>query len=71
MKRKALIECMAYINEQNKKYKRITHFIVSEASRISRPDNVAEAFMLEEEIKATGVKIIKVDSSGMDETTDE
>jgi len=39
--------------------------------KISRPDNIAEAFTLEERIKSYGVEIIKVDSPWLDESTDE
>ena len=49
----------------------ITHFVVTEASRLSRPQDIAEAFILEERISSLGVKIIKVDSPGIDESTDE
>ncbi len=45
--------------------------MVSEASRISRPDDIAEAFMMEESIKSTGVKIVSLDMPGIDESTDE
>ena len=69
--RKEFNNCLAYLEEQNKKYQKITHFVVSEASRISRPDDIAEAFMMEEAIKSTGVKIISLDMPGIDESTDE
>ena len=49
----------------------ITHFVVTEASRLSRPQDIAAAFKLEERISSLGVKIIKVDSPGIDESTDE
>jgi len=44
---------------------------VSEASRISRPDNIVAAFTLEEQIKSYGVEIIKVDSPNINEETHE
>jgi len=61
MNRKELNACLKYLDEQNKKFTKITHFVVSEASRISRPDDITEAFLLESSIKATGVKIISLD----------
>ena len=70
-KREQFDACMKYLEEQNKKYLKITHFVVSEASRISRPDDIAEAFMMEAAIKSTGVKIISLDMPGIDESTDE
>lgn len=53
MSRKEFDACIAYLDEQNKKYTKITHFVVSEASRISRPDDIVEAFTMEASIKAT------------------
>lgn len=69
--RKQFNKCLAYLEEQNKKYQKITHFIVSEASRISRPDDISEAFMMEASIKATWVKIVSLDMPWIDENTDE
>lgn len=71
MSRKEFDACIAYLDEQNKKYTKITHFVVSEASRISRPDDIVEAFTMEASIKATWVKIITLDMPWIDESTDE
>jgi len=71
MQRKELDNCINYLEEQNKKMLKITHFVVSEASRISRPDDIVEAFTLEARIKSTGVKIVTLDMPGIDESTDE
>ena len=53
MNRKEFNACLSYLDEQNKKYSKVTHFVVSEASRISRPDDITEAFIMEASIKAT------------------
>jgi len=53
MSRKEFDSCMKYLEEQNKKFQKVSHFVVSEASRISRPDDIAEAFMMEANIKST------------------
>jgi DNA invertase Pin-like site-specific DNA recombinase len=52
LERKEFNKCLKHLEQQNKKYTKITHFVVSEASRISRPDDIAEAFTLEERIKS-------------------
>jgi len=69
--RPALNECIQYIKKQNSTIKRISHFVITEASRLSRPEDIAEAFQLEDRISSLGVKIVKVDSPGVDENTDE
>ncbi len=69
--RKALRELLTYLQEQNKKYIKITHFVVSEASRISRPNDIAEAFTIEAEIKSHWVEIIRLDAPSIDDSTDE
>lgn len=69
--RKALRELLNHLKDKNKKYAKITHLIVSEASRISRPDNLSEALTIEAEIESYWVKIIKLDSPTLDNWTDE
>lgn len=69
--RKEFQKALSYLNEQNKVFTNITHFIVTEASRISRPEDIAQAFIMEEKIKSYGVDIIKVDTPGLDDNTDE
>jgi len=71
IQRKELGNLLEYLKHENRTYSKITHFVVSEASRISRPENIAEAFMLEAKIKSFGVEIVKLDSPWIDETTDE
>jgi len=71
LNRKEFKKCLSYIEDQNKHENQISHFVVSEASRISRPDNISEALMVEEQIKWYGVEIVKVDSPWIDENTDE
>jgi len=41
-----------YIKEQNRKQKTISHFVITEASRLSRPEDIAEAFQLEDSISS-------------------
>jgi len=69
--RPALYDCINYIKQQNRKQLVITHFVISEASRLSRPEDIAVAFQLEDRISSLGVKIIKVDSPEIDDSTDE
>lgn len=69
--RKVLRELLNYLQEKNKKYKKVTHFVVSEASRISRPNDIAEAFSIEAEIKSHWVDIIRLDAPSIDDSTDE
>lgn len=69
--RKEFNNCLKYLEKENNKAPIITHFVVSEASRISRPDNIVAAFTLEEQIKSFGVEIVKVDSPNINENTHE
>ena len=69
--RKELRRLINYLKEQNKKYKKISHFVVSEASRISRPDDIAEAFAIEAEIQSHWVNIVRLDAPNIDDSTDE
>ncbi len=38
--RKALNECITYLRQMNSKQVKITHLVVTEASRLSRPDDI-------------------------------
>lgn len=69
--RKEFNKCLDYLKKQSKWPKPITHFVVSEASRISRPDNIVTAFTLEEQIKSFWVEIVKVNSANIDDNTHE
>ena len=69
--RKALRELLTYLQEKNNKYINIGYFVVSEASRISRPNDIAEAFTIEAEIKSHWVEIIRLDAPSIDDSTDE
>ena len=70
LNRKALNECIAYIKKSNEKSITITHLVITEASRLSRLDDISEAFALEKRITTLGVKIVKVDSPWVDEESD-
>lgn len=70
MDRKAMSEAMAFLKQENKKYTKIHYFIVTDADRIARPDDIAQAFTLEQDIEALGVKIITVNNK-RDTETDE
>lgn len=62
MDRKAINEAIKYLEKENKKYNKIHYFVVTDADRIARPDDIAEAFTLEQNIEGVGVKIITVNN---------
>lgn len=62
MDRKAINEAIKYLEKENKKYTKIHYFVVTDADRIARPDDIAEAFTLEQNIEGVGVKIITVNN---------
>lgn len=68
--REAFNECVAYLGQMNKKFKRITHFVCRDLSRISRPDldDIWAAFELEARIKQYGVIIVDIVWGTKDET---
>ena len=70
MDRKAMNEAISYMKVENKKYTKIHYFVVTDADRIARPDDIAEAFTLEQSIEAQDVKIITVNNK-RDTETDE
>lgn len=69
--RKAFNESLQYLKEMKKKKKQITHYVVSEASRISRNDQLLTSLQMEEPIKKTWAKIITLDMPTLDDSTDE
>ena len=70
MNRKAMNEAIRFLEKENKKYTKIHYFVVTDANRIARPDDIAEAFTLEKSIEGLGVKIITVNNK-RDMETDE
>jgi hypothetical protein len=52
MDRKSMNEAIRFLDEENKKYSKIHYFVVTDADRIARPDDIAEAFMLEKQIES-------------------
>ena len=70
MNRKAMNEAIRFLEKENKKYTKIQYFVVTDADRIARPDDIAEAFTLEKSIEGLGVKII-TDNNKRDMETDE
>lgn len=52
MDRKAMNESINYLEKENKKFTNIHYFIVTDADRIARPDDIAEAFSLEHSIES-------------------
>ena len=70
MNRKAMNEAIRFLEKENKKYTKIHYFVVTDADRIARPDDIAEAFTLEKSIEGLGVKIITVNNK-RDMETDE
>lgn len=70
MDRKAIGEAMKYLEKENKKFTKIHYFVVTDADRIARPDDIAEAFTLEQTIEGLGVKIVTVNNK-RDMDTDE
>jgi len=51
MDRKAMNEAIRFLEKENNKYTKIHYFIVTDADRIARPDDIAEAFTLEQSIE--------------------
>lgn len=70
MDRKAMNEAIRFLEKENKKFTKIHYFVVTDADRIARPDDIAEAFILEQSIEWLGVKIITVNNK-RDVETDE
>lgn len=70
MDRKAIGEAMKFLEKENKKFTKIHYFVVTDADRIARPDDIAEAFNLEQNIEGLGVKIVTVNNK-RDMETDE
>ncbi len=70
MDRKAMNEAIGFLEKENKKFTKIHYFVVTDADRIARPDDIAEAFILEQSIEGLGVKIITVNNK-RDVETDE
>ena len=70
MDRKAMNEAIRFLEKENKKYTKIHYFVVTDADRIARPDDIAEAFTLEQSIESVWVKIITVNNR-RDVETDE
>ena len=62
MDRKAMNEAIDFLEKENKKFTQIHYFVVTDADRIARPDDIAEAFTLEQSIEALGVKIVTVNN---------
>ena len=52
MDRKAMNNAIKFLEQENKKYSKIHYFIVTDADRIARPDNMAEAITLEKTIES-------------------
>lgn len=63
-------EAIRYLEKENKKYTKIHYFVVTDTDRIARPDDIVEAFNLEQNIESLGVKIITVNNK-RDTETDE
>ena len=70
MDRKAMNEAIRFLEKENKKFTKIHYFVVTDADRIARPDDIAEAFILEQSIEGLSVKIITVNNK-RDVETDE
>lgn len=70
MDRKAMNEVIKFLEKENKKYTKIHYFVVTDTDRIARPDDIAEAFTLEQSIESLGVKIVTVNNK-RDTETDE
>ncbi len=70
MDRKAMLDAIDFLAQQNKTSKKIHYFVVTDSDRIARPDDIGEAFLLEWDIEATGVRIITINSK-RDNQTDE
>lgn len=56
--RKWLLDALDYLKKENYKYPKVTHFICSEISRISRSEETDDTQVMKKKIEATGVSII-------------
>lgn len=45
-------DSIKYLEKENKKFTQIHYFVVTDADRIARPDDIAEAFTLEQNIES-------------------
>ena len=70
MDRKSMNDAIRFLEKENNRYTKIHYFVVTDADRIARPDDIAEAFNLEQSIEALGVKIVTVNNK-RDTDTDE
>lgn len=68
--RKAINESIKFLEKENRKFTQIHYFVVTDADRIVRPDDIAEAFTLEQSIEGLGAKIVTVNNK-RDMETDE
>lgn len=56
--RKGLMDAIKFLENENKKYTKITHFCCTEISRIARPDEVLQWTALIARIESTWAKIV-------------
>ena len=68
--RKWLLDAIRYLEKLNRNWIKISAFICTELSRISRADTLVSALWLEDRIRSTGANIITVQNN-IDTTTDE
>ena len=70
LERKGLSDALNFLEKENKKWVKIKYFITTEASRISRSENLIDTLEVDQKIKSTGAKIIYT-MHPTDTTTDE
>ena len=58
MTRKGLLDAIQYLKQENWKYTKVSYFLCTEVSRISRSENTAETGVMKKRIEDTGVNII-------------
>ncbi len=62
LSRKGLLEAIDYIKRENSKYPKVTYFLCTEISRISRSEDTTQTGDLKKRIESTGVDIMTTNS---------
>jgi len=58
MSRKGLLDSIEYLKKENAKYPKVSYFLCTEVSRISRSEDTTQTGDLKKRIESTGVNII-------------
>jgi len=58
MSRKGLLDAIEYLKKENAKYPKVTYFLCTEVSRISRSEDTTQTGELKKRIESSGADII-------------